>query len=861
MKVRLGILLFICFLSIQCRTQHFLQLPEIYSDYMVLQRDMPLNIQGRAKPRKNISLRIADKNYRGKSDNQGRWSITVDPLQTGKSYTLEVESAGEKLLFRNILAGEVWICSGQSNMAFFLKDAATAKEDLLAADSCRDIRLFHMKPRWETNNVNWNLSALDSIDREMYYQPTQWEIGNRKSAESFSAIAWHFGKMLSDSLKVPIGLIVNAVGGSPCESWIDKEYLEKEMPEILVDWYSNELVQDWVRERAATNVALSDNEEQKHPYHPGYLFETGIRSLNAYPVRGVIWYQGESNAHNVEAHEILFPLLIKNWREYWNKENLPFYYVQLSSINRPSWPGFRDSQRELAARIPHTGMVVSSDKGHPTDVHPKKKREIGERLAFQALNNTYCRTEITPSGPLFHSMELKDGKVYLYFEYGDGMCSSDGAPLRTFELAGADTVFFPVRAEPLGNRILLHPNTVDSPRFVRYAWQPFSEGNLINKDSLPASTFWGELNTGAEQNCHCGLDPQSPLPSYPVKKGISAPFCGVYQEHLIVAGGSNFPSVPASEGGTKEYLDEIYVLNLQEPDQWKGPFRFPFPVAYGASVNTAAGIVCIGGMNKESSLSEVVLMQWNDFAQSIDFIEWPALPESVDNAAATELDGIIYLLGGNVNGKPTPALFTLDTRKPDAGWERLPPFPGAARVQPAVVASGNKLFLAGGYQPASREIPPSISENLLEYNPQTKEWIEKSTIPIGEKTFGFVGGSALSNLPGSILFLGGVHPDRFLAALEREAALQKARTEKDDDRIKQLEMDGRNYLLHDKDWYKFNQNLLQYDPVNDQWQTIISHPALARAGAGITHTENCIFIIGGELKPGIRMNHCFMLRK
>ena len=302
-----------------------------------------------------------------------------------------------------------------------------------------------MKPRWLTNAVEWDISTLDSLNRLQYYRDTEWKECNEETTNRFSAVAFAFGQMLSDSLQVPVGLILNAIGGSPAEAWIDRKTLEFEFPDILYDWKQNNFIQDWARERAALNIRKSTNKQQRHPYEPCYLYESGIQPLEKFPIRGIIWYQGESNAHNMEAHEKLFHLLTKNWRENWAEE-LPFYYVQLSSIDRPSWPWFRDSQRRMLQSIPNSGMAVSSDHGDSLDVHPRHKREIGERLAHWALNKTYGH-EILPSGPLYRSVIFKDSTAYVTFDYGKGMHSSDGDKLRTFEIAEHDGLFVPAEAQ------------------------------------------------------------------------------------------------------------------------------------------------------------------------------------------------------------------------------------------------------------------------------------------------------------------------------------------------------------------------------------------------------------------------------
>lgn len=464
-----------------------LQLSQLYSDNMVLQREEEIVLSGIANAGDVVTVTIGRQKKKAITSSNGKWSVVLDPLQTGNPYTLTISTSKKKYVFNNVLAGEVWLCSGQSNMAFMVKEGAEKREQLAKASSKPQIRFFDMKPRWLTNSEEWDVSALDSLNRLQYYKETKWQECTEQTAANVSAIAYEFGMMLSDSLHVPVGLIINAIGGSACESWIDRKTLEFSYPDILYSWKENDRIQPWVRERASLNVKQSSNKLQRHPYEPCYLFEAGIAPLAKYPVKGVIWYQGESNAHNIEVHEILFPLLVESWRKNWNKE-LPFYYVQLSSLNRPSWTWFRDSQRRMLKDIRCVGMAVSSDCGDSTNVHPTRKKEVGDRLARLALHDTYGKT-LTPSGPLFRSVEFTNGAAFVTFDFNEGMHSSDGESLKTFEIAEHEGVFFSAMAEVVDGRIKVWSKEVKNPRFVRYGWQPFTRANLVNKEGLPASTF------------------------------------------------------------------------------------------------------------------------------------------------------------------------------------------------------------------------------------------------------------------------------------------------------------------------------------------------------------------------------------
>lgn len=465
-----------------------LQMSDLYTDNMVLQYGRPLVIKGKANAGDKVTVAIDGQKVKTEAGSNGRWSVTLNPLEAGGPYVLKISTKETSLEYKNVLAGEVWLCSGQSNMAFRLDQSATGGKDIPQANHPH-IRLFDMKARWHTYPVEWDASVLDSLNHLQYFKETVWTECSPETAAAFSGVGYYFGKMLQEKLNVPIGLICNAVGGSPTGAWVDRRTLEYEFPAILRDWRVNDFIQDWVRGRASQNIKKSTYKFQRHPYEPCYLYESGILPLQQYPIRGVIWYQGESNAHNKEAHEKLFKLLVSSWRTNWGDAEMPFYYVQLSGLNRPSWPWFRDSQRRLMKKIGHTGMAVSSDKGDSLDVHPIYKKEIGERLARWALNKTYGKADMLPSGPLADKVVYEKGAAYVSFEYGKGLKASDGKEIRTFEVAGEDMMYYPAKAVVEGDRLKVWSDKVKEPKKVRYGWQPFTRANLVNAEGLPASTF------------------------------------------------------------------------------------------------------------------------------------------------------------------------------------------------------------------------------------------------------------------------------------------------------------------------------------------------------------------------------------
>ena len=462
-----------------------LSMPRVYSDGMVVQRGKPVVFAGTADSGTSVTVEFAGDKSTCKVGAGGEWRVEFAPMEAGGPYTAKVKAGKEEKSISDIWVGEVWLCSGQSNMEFKLSQASTADEDLENAGDGR-LHLFNMQAKYRTDPVEWPAEALDEVNALGYMTDGGWQRSSRQTAADFSAVAYHFGKTLADSLGVHIGLICNAVGGTTTESWIDRRTLEWDFPAILYDWYGGDFGQAWARERARQNIRLATNKHQRHPYEPAYMFEAAILPLARYNINGVVWYQGESNANNMELHERLFTLLEKSWRGYFGS-GTPFYFAQLSSLSRPSWPAFRNSQRLLAERLGNTWMAVSSDLGDSTDVHPRNKAPLGFRLALQTLNHTYGR-DIVSSGPEVREAKYTGGRVVLSFDNAGGLRTSGGAP-RGFEIAGEDGIFHHADAEICGAAVALKPSVPGRVAEVRYGWRPFTTANLVNAQGLPASTF------------------------------------------------------------------------------------------------------------------------------------------------------------------------------------------------------------------------------------------------------------------------------------------------------------------------------------------------------------------------------------
>ena len=378
-------------------------------------------------------------------------------------------------------------------MGFHLRNSHNAQEAINKADN-NQIRLFDMKEIVATNNQSWNDTTLTKVNRLEYYKPTGWEVSSKESAANFSAVGYYFGAMLQEQLGVPIGLINNAIGGSPTEAWIDRYTLEHNpaLVDVLYNWKDNDFIDGWVRGRASLNIEASNNPNQRHPYQPAYLFENALAPITKYQIAGAIWYQGESNAHNIELHEILLPAMVESWRKAWNY-SFPFYYTQLSSLaaGRETWGHFRDSQRRLLNVIPLSGMAVTSDVGAENDVHPTQKKQVGERLARWALADTY-KLDIEKSGPLYDSAQVVNKKIVIIFNHAKSLKTIDGEKVQEIEIAGSNKIYFPANASIYGNKLEVWNDSIPNPVYVRYAWNSFTKGNLVNEENLPTSTFSNE---------------------------------------------------------------------------------------------------------------------------------------------------------------------------------------------------------------------------------------------------------------------------------------------------------------------------------------------------------------------------------
>lgn len=466
-----------------------LKLPEGYGDHMVLPHGEVLHLAGEADRNEVVTFQLGQLTLQATADTNGRWTVTLPAQRPGGPYTLRFSTAAKLVQLQDVYFGELWLCSGQSNMDFPVSKSAEAPLAQAMVNQ-PTIRLLHYKNAAPTDPIAWSQEVLDKAN-QLHFFSGQWETLNSANVDNFSAVGYFFAQRLHQKLNIPIGIIQVSVGGSNAESWIDRKTLEDDpqLVDMLVNWRDSDLIMAWCRERAAQNLANAHNPLQRHPYEPAYNFEAGITPLLQLPIRGVIWYQGESNAHNIELYEHLFPVLVKSWRQQW-KRDLPFFCVQLSGLNRPSWPRFRDAQRRLVDVIPNSEMVVSSDLGEPDQVHYVHKKAVGDRLANLALEKVYHLPGIHGESPLGFKVSREAATLNIEFKNtGAKLQTSDGLRLRGFELQDTKGNWHTAQARIEGNHVLLEHVDVKNTDAVAYAWQPFPNANLMNAYGLPASTF------------------------------------------------------------------------------------------------------------------------------------------------------------------------------------------------------------------------------------------------------------------------------------------------------------------------------------------------------------------------------------
>lgn len=476
-----------------------LSLADIFTDNMVLQRDEPIHFWGNGIPDTSLEVLFESEVQKTRIRKDSTWRILFKKREANSvPESVQITSGKETIKLTNVLVGDVWLCIGQSNMEFPMQNEMHLEEEQIKAD--RPLLRFYNATFAGKGIYNqmFTDSVLRLLNKKDFYKG-KWASSDRTSIKQMSAVGYYFGKQILESEHIPIGLINLAIGGSPIETFIGRDAMENNshfLQKVRENWLVNEALPVWIRERGQQNVGdaaviYRDDLGPNHAFKPGFAYSAGIEPLFQMPIKGILWYQGESNAQEpqrVTEYGELQKLLVQEYRQQWKQPELPFYWVQLSSIDTAKyksgyWPEFRNEQRKLLEAIPNGGMAVTSDIGAKNDVHPTNKRAVGNRLARWALNKTYGE-QIVPSGPLPTGAVFKNGKVVIDFKYAaKGLKMSDNKKIKGFSIDGKHEV-----------TAVLKGNTVEipaqgKPEFVYYGWQPYSNGNLVNSEGLPASTF------------------------------------------------------------------------------------------------------------------------------------------------------------------------------------------------------------------------------------------------------------------------------------------------------------------------------------------------------------------------------------
>jgi sialate O-acetylesterase len=453
----------------------------------VLQQGMRLPVWGTAGNGESVTVRFQDQSVTT-TTKSGRWMVRLQPLKAGGPFSLSIVGSNT-LVLTNILVGEVWLCSGQSNMEMPLSATTNASEAIAAAHDS-GLRLFTVPHR--------------TADEPFTEISGTWKETSPDTAKYFSAVAYYFGPDLRAALKVPVGLIHSSVGGTPAEAWTALATLEAD-PELksIVETYARSVksydpAKAEANHQAALAKARAEGRDElkvpgvaKNPAssfgRPAGLYNAMITPLQPFGLAGVIWYQGESNNGRARQYQRLFPAMIRNWREAWAEGDFPFLFVQICP-HRDMTPELREVQLRTWQTVPQTAMVVTTDVGEASDIHPKRKEPVGKRLALAARAVAY-RGAIEYSGPVFDSMQVEGNRAILRFTHiGGGLIAKDGE-LKGFAVAGTDHKFSRASAVIAGDQVLVSNPSLSAPTAVRYGWANVPDGNLFNAQGLPATPF------------------------------------------------------------------------------------------------------------------------------------------------------------------------------------------------------------------------------------------------------------------------------------------------------------------------------------------------------------------------------------
>ena len=477
-------------------------LPKVLSSHMVIQRDLPVHIWGTAAPGEGVQVSFRGETQGATAGTLGRWSIYLKPGAAGGPFELTVkgtpplgggEAAGQTITLDDVLVGDVWVASGQSNMEFAMRQAETAAQDLPKASNPR-IRLLMVKKK----DAEY---PLDDVETD------GWAPSTPETAKDFSAVGWYFAREIEQRENVPVGVIDSTWGGTVADTWTRMAALGEDaaLAPIFVSWgkmtekEENEHLRAKDEQRQRDEAKAAGKPEPQFPWHPqllswgpGMLWNGMIAPLTPFPICGVIWYQGESNSALVRAplYKRVFSTMIEDWRHEWGVGDFPFLYVQISNFKSNAsedWAELREQQLKTL-ELRNTAMAVTIDIGNPDDVHPKDKVDVGHRLALAARAIAYGE-DISYSGPIFRQATPEGGAIRAWFDHHAKGLVAKGGELTGFEVAGSDGKFVSATARIDGNTVVVTSDAVAEPKFVRYGWANSPQCNLFNGEGLPASPF------------------------------------------------------------------------------------------------------------------------------------------------------------------------------------------------------------------------------------------------------------------------------------------------------------------------------------------------------------------------------------
>ncbi len=479
------------------------KLPAIIGDNMVLQRAIDVPIWGWADPGEKVTVTLGKQSKSATACDEGKWMLRLDSMKEGGPTKMTV-AGKNSITVENILIGEVWVCSGQSNMGMSVRSSNDAEKEIAAADY-PEIRLFSV--------------PLLGTQEPQYDCKGSWVVCSPETIPNFTAVGWFFGREVYKKIKMPVGLINTSWGGSSCEAWVRRDLLEADSayasllegfdkrcaeydPEAAKASFEKRraiwkaaAVKAKVEGKPAPRAPRAPRDPRTGQHRPANLYNGMILPILPYAIRGAIWYQGESNAGRAYEYRNLFPKMINNWRKDWDQGDFPFYFVQLANFmpvkpepTDSAWAELREAQT-MTLSYPNTGQAVIIDIGDAKDIHPKNKQDVGKRLALWALSKDYGR-EIVYAGPTYKSMKKAGGEIVLSFDrVGGGLVAKGDGPLKGFAVAGEDKKFVWADAKIDGDKVVVSCADVADPVAVRYAWADNPVCNLYNKEDLPACPF------------------------------------------------------------------------------------------------------------------------------------------------------------------------------------------------------------------------------------------------------------------------------------------------------------------------------------------------------------------------------------